>query len=89
MATDQPRCPLCGGASYLGHYELKCVVCGLPEKYWPRIRELVSIRDVAMELAGWHDLHPRRFDEVITRIKDLVRQEAKNVGPRTQPETPA
>ena len=73
---ESDRCPLCGGrAKPTIRNSWVCDECDLPERHWPRIRELVAIRDAAVELASWRDLHPSRFDEVMARIEELARQE--------------
>lgn len=88
---DQPdRCPMCGGAKSRRYSVCRCEACRLPRYNWPRVAELVAIRDaaVAWDRAMSRDDIDRRI-VTSTRLRELARQEAENERPRQPPETPA
>lgn len=98
MNDTTDRCPLCGGIRGAQSTDGACDLpqCGLHRHLWPRVAELVAIRNAAVEWIKvvmlpitWSD--PRKYRahiENTKRLEDLARQEAENVRPRTDAEMP-
>lgn len=100
--NDTPgRCPLCGGNGTTQHHtdpaDEYCLNpnCNVAVRQWPRVAELVAIRDELLH-NGRVMLSATPYDSYCSAkarcseiARNLARQDAKNVGPRAQPETPA
>lgn len=84
--TDQPdRCPLCGGAEHDRYLACDDPACELPVKNWPRVAELVAIRDAAVAWLHSRDESGSRMVETGAEVLRLARQEAeRNERPRTR-----
>jgi hypothetical protein len=94
MVSEPARCPLCGEPdnfrTLLTERVLPyCGACGVDKTFWPRIAELVAIRDAAV---AWLHSKPdstRRMVETGAKVLRLARQEAeRNERPRQPSEAP-
>lgn len=73
MASEPDRCPLCGGERTQSH---RLGDCGLPAKHWPRVRELVAIRDAAVK---WFRSTKWKTEE---KLYTLLEKEARRLAER-------
>ena len=78
MTTTPDRCPLCGGMEHDRYHACDNPKCELPVRHWPRVAELVAIRDAAVAWAEAFDLRSDTHDECWAtndRLMALVRVE--------------
>ena len=92
IATSHPdpvtvlQCPLCGGeaAGPFDAFGTSCVECNLYVSIWPRVAELVAIRDAVVEWeVAWASPDGAGIGEAYERLHELAREELKR-----QEETP-
>lgn len=75
--TTSDLCPLCGSRSNQpSDFNHWCVECCLLVALWPRVAQLVAIRDAAVEFYRDSRATPLRFAATMERLFALARQEA-------------
>lgn len=81
MTTTPDRCPLCGGMEHDRYRACDNPKCELPAKNWPRVAELVAIRDAVCEWRAMCELDgPGTCQEIWAQeslMTELARQEAE------------
>lgn len=82
MADTPDRCPLCGGRSKPTiRNSWVCDECDLPERHWPRVAQLVAIRDAVIQWQAMCELDaPGTCTEIWAQesaIMEMARQEVE------------